>query len=238
MIIFPGIYLKNGRCNQPSGQTTPRKLAYEYQQMGASALYIVDKDGAMMGHLENEEIIKDIVEEISIPIQVGGGIRSVQDVERLLNIGVNRVIIGTKAVGNPAFVKDVINNFGENRIIVSLDTIDGMIVTNGWEKVSSSRALDHAMEMEHLGVKNITYIDASRQTHTSYNFIEEINELKQKTSINIITRGNHWTLKELEKLEEMNVLGVVLEKDIFPGALDMKKLMEIFNKGETNIYGL
>ncbi|MEG1459685.1 MAG: HisA/HisF-related TIM barrel protein, partial [Acetivibrio sp.] len=194
-------------------------------------------DGARMGHLINEQALKEILEEINIPIQVGGGIRSMQDVERLLNIGAGKAIIGTKAVGNPAFIKDVITNFGKDKIIVSIDTIDGMIVTNGWEKASSVRAIDHAMEMKKLGVINISYVDASRENHTSFNFIEEIHELYEKTGLHIITRGNRWSLKELEKLEEINVRGVVIEKDVFPGSMDIKSLIEIFNKGEADTYG-
>ena len=236
MLIFPAIFIKNGRCNSHANQNLPWKLAVEYVNMQASCLHIIDIDGARMGNLVNEESISSIVSKISIPIEVGGGIRSLKDVEHLLDLGASRVIIGTKAVGNPAFIKDVIANFGQDKILVSIDTNDGFVVTEGFEKINSVRAIDHAIEMKSYGVQNICYVDASTKMHTTFSFCEEIDELYNKTKLNIIAKGNISSVKDLEKLKDVNAYGVVLEKNEIQRELNIKKAIDIFEKGDS--YGL
>ncbi|MFA9465773.1 MAG: HisA/HisF-related TIM barrel protein [Velocimicrobium sp.] len=234
MLIFPAIFIKNGRCNSHTNQNLPWKLAVEYAQMGASHLHIIDIDGARIGTFVNEESILAILSRVSIPIEVGGGIRSLKKVEHLLDMGASRVVIGTKAVGNPAFVKEVISNFGQERILFSIDTKNGFVVTEGFEKINSMRAIDYAIEMKSYGVKNICYVDASQKKHTSYSFCEEIEALYQKTKLNIIAKGNISSMKELEKLKEVNTCGVVLEENEVLREINIKKAIDIFEKGDSD----
>lgn len=232
MFILPAIFIRNGRCNPHTNQTLPWQLALEYEEMGATGLHVIDIDGARMGTMVNEESISGLIARTSLPIAVGGGIRTLKDVEHLLAIGASKIVIGTKAVGNPAFVKEVIANFGPQKILVSIDTKDGFVVTNGFEKLNSMRVIDHAMEMLEYGVRNICYVDASNKLHTAYSFCEEVDELYRKTGLNIVAMGNIGSLKDLERLKEANAYGVVLEKNEFQQELNIKRAIEIFEKGD------
>lgn len=229
MLIFPGIFIKNGRCRIQTKEESPRKLALQYAENGASYLHIIDTDGARLGHIANEESVEKILGAVNIPVQIGGGVRSLKDIEHLLEMGASRVIVGTKAVGNPTFIKDAITNFGSEKIVVSIDSKDGFIVTEGWEKVNSVRAIDHALDMKRYGVKYICYVDASQMGHTSFDFAEELNGLYRKTGLNIIAMGNMLSLKELELLKEQNAYAVVLGNREKSRDLDIKKAIELFN---------
>lgn len=232
MFILPAIFIRNGKCNPYTNQTLPWQLAMEYEEMGATSLHVIDIDGAETGTLMNEEGISAILTKTSLPVEVGGGIRHLKDVEHLLSLGASRIIIGTKAVGNPAFVKDVIANFGPQKILVSIDTKDGFVVTNGFGTINPVRVMEHAMEMLEYGVRNICYVDASNKLHAAYSFCEEVEELYRRTGLNIIAMGNVESLKDLERLKEANADGVVLEKNEFQQELNIKRAIEIFEKGD------
>jgi phosphoribosylformimino-5-aminoimidazole carboxamide ribotide isomerase len=135
MILFPAIDIKNGQCvrlRQGSFQDVlvysdiPLKIAKQWEAAGASFIHIVDLDGALVGHSVNDEVIKEIVSEVNIPIQVGGGIRTIKDIENKLSLGIERVIIGTKAVKDPAFIKEAIATFGAQRIVIGIDAKEGI----------------------------------------------------------------------------------------------------------------
>lgn len=237
MLIVPAIFLNSRKYKSQIDRNSVKRLAEEYMQMGATHLHVIDVDGARMGTIINEESVLNILERVKIPIEVGGGIRSLKDIEHLLDLGVSRVVIGTKAVGNPAFVKDVISNFGKDRIVVSIDTKDGFVVTDGFEKMNAMRAIDHAVEMKSYGVQNICYVDASSKRHSSFSFCEEIDVLYKKTNLTIVAMGNIHSIKELERLKEVHAFGVVLEKKESKRELNIEKAIEIFEKGDTK-YGL
>ena len=141
MKLFPAIDIKNGQCvrlRQGSFRDVlvysdiPLKIAKEWEASGASFIHVVDLDGALVGHSVNEAVIKEIVDNVSIPIQLGGGIRSIKDIENKLNLGIDRVIIGTKAAVDPAFMKEAISTFGPERIIAGIDAKDGVVAVEGW----------------------------------------------------------------------------------------------------------
>ena len=140
MKLFPAIDIKNGQCvrlRQGSFRDVlvysdiPSKVAKEWEASGASFIHVVDLDGALVGHSVNEAAIKDIVESVTIPIQLGGGIRSVKDIENKLNLGISRVIIGTKAAIDPGFMKEAIALFGPERIVAGIDAKDGIVAVEG-----------------------------------------------------------------------------------------------------------
>ena len=198
MQLYPAIDIRNGQCvrlrqgqfhNQEVYSSSPVKVAKQWETQGASFIHLVDLDGALHGHGVNEEVIKDIASSVSIPVQVGGGIRTIKDIENKLNIGVNRVIIGTKAVENPAFIKEAISNFGAERIVIGIDAKNGMVATEGWEKVSNYNAITLALNMKELGVKTIVYTDISKDGMLQGPNVECTKEMVDMTGLDIIASG-------------------------------------------------
>ncbi len=145
MQLYPAIDLKNGQCVRlKQGEfkeitvysDKPEEIAALWQKQGATYLHLVDLDGALAGHSVNEEVIRRIVNTVSIPVEIGGGIRSEEAIASMLSLGVARVIIGTKAVKQPEFIRDMIEKFGADRIVLGVDAKDGMVAIHGWEKTS------------------------------------------------------------------------------------------------------
>lgn len=239
MRLFPAIDIKNGQCvrlRQGSFQDVlvysdiPLKMAKQWEACGASFIHIVDLDGALVGHSVNDEVIKEIVSEVNIPIQVGGGIRTINDIENKLNLGIERVIIGTKAVKDPAFIKEAIAVFGAKRIVIGIDAKDGMVAIEGWEKVSSYQAVNLALEMKKYGVKTIVYTDISKDGMLMGPNIIHTKEMVDATGLDIIASGGVSSLKDLEMLEEINVYGTIMGKALYENRIDLKKAVQLFEK--------
>lgn len=170
MKLYPAIDIKNGQCVRlRQGKfddviiysNNPVDIAKEWEACGASFIHLVDLDGALCGHAVNAEVIRKIASTVNIPVEVGGGIRNIKDIEDVLALGVSRVIIGTKAVENPNFIKEAVDKFGADKIVAGVDAKDGLVAIHGWEKVSNIKAVDLCMEMKKLGIKTIIYTDIS-----------------------------------------------------------------------------
>jgi len=239
MILFPAIDIKNGQCvrlRQGNFQDVlvysdiPLKIAKQWEGAGASYIHIVDLDGALVGHSVNDEVIKSIVTEVGIPVQVGGGIRTIKDIESKLSLGVARVIIGTKAVKDPAFIKEAIATFGADRIVIGIDAKDGMVAIEGWEKISSYQAVSLAMEMKKQGVKTIVYTDISKDGMLQGPNISHTKEMVEVTGLNIIASGGVSSLKDLEMLGEINVYGAIIGKALYENRVDLKTAIGLFEK--------
>ncbi len=237
MKLFPAIDIKNGQCvrlRQGSFQDVlvysdnPLKIAKQWEACGASFIHIVDLDGALVGHSVNDEVIKSIVAEVKVPIQVGGGIRTIKDIENKLELGIDRVIIGTKAVKDPGFIKEAVSTFGSKRIVIGIDAKDGMVAIEGWEKVSSYQAVSLAMEMKKLGVRTIVYTDISKDGMLQGPNIPHTKEMVEVTGLNIIASGGVSSLKDLEMLEEINVYGAIVGKALYEKRIDLKKAVKLF----------
>lgn len=237
MILFPAIDIKNGQCvrlRQGNFQDVlvysdiPLKIAKQWEAAGASFIHIVDLDGALVGHSVNDEVIRDIVSEVSIPVQVGGGIRTIKDIEQKLSLGVERVIIGTKAVKDPAFIKEVVNTFGADRIVIGIDAKDGMVAIEGWEKVSSYQAVSLALEMKKYGVTTIVYTDISKDGMLQGPNVAYTQEMVNATGLNIIASGGVSSLKDLELLQEINVYGAIMGKALYENRIDLKTAVSLF----------
>lgn len=237
MILFPAIDIKNGQCVRlRQGRfedvlvysDTPLKIAKLWEAQGASFVHIVDLDGALVGHSVNDETIKSIVAELKIPIQVGGGIRTIKDIEHKLSLGVNRVIIGTKAVNDPAFIKEAITKFGAERIVIGIDAKDGMVAIEGWEKISSYHAVSLAQEMKKMGVKTIVYTDIAKDGMLQGPNISYTKEMVQATGLDIIASGGVSSLKDIEKLQEIKVYGAIVGKALYENRVDLKQAIELF----------
>jgi phosphoribosylformimino-5-aminoimidazole carboxamide ribotide isomerase len=239
MKLFPAIDIKNGQCvrlKQGSFKKvlvysdTPLSIAEQWEADGASFIHIVDLDGALVGHSVNDDVIKSIVEKVNIPVQVGGGIRTIKDIDSKLSLGVERVIIGTKAVKEPAFIKDAIAVFGADRIVVGIDAKNGMAAIEGWEKVSGFSAISLALQMKEFGIKTIVYTDIARDGMLQGPNIIYTSEMAGATGLDIIASGGISSLKDLEMLQEINVYGAIIGKALYEEKIDLKKAVSMFEK--------
>jgi len=233
MEIIPAIDLRNGKCVRlyqgDYGQETifsddPVSVALRWQSEGARRLHIVDLDGAARGEPSNLEAIEDIMVAIDIPVQVGGGIRSIETIEQLFAAGVERAILGTVAVEKPDLVKEACQRFGD-RIIISIDARDRWVATRGWLQKSTVTASELANRMADLGVKRFIYTDISRDgTLTSPNF-EAIAELLSQVNVPVIAAGGISSVYHMTRLAELGVEGAIVGKAIYTGDV---KLGEAF----------
>jgi len=233
MDIIPAIDLRNGKCvrlyqgdyeKETLFSDDPVSIALRWQSEGARRLHIVDLDGAAQGKPVNLETIEDIVTAIDIPIQVGGGIRSIETIERLFGAGVERAIMGTVAVEKPDLVSEACRRFGD-RIIISIDARDRMVATRGWLKKSGATASELASIMIELGVERFIYTDISRDgTLTSPNF-EAIAEFLSQVSTPVIAAGGISSVYHLTQLAELGAEGAIVGKAIYTGDV---KLIEAF----------
>lgn len=237
MILYPAIDIKNGQCVRlRQGQfhdievysNSPVKIAKIFEDQGASYIHIVDLDGALVGHSVNNDAIKEIAKNVQVKVQVGGGIRTIKDIDNKLDLGISRVIIGTKAVENPAFVKEAIYNFGADRIVVGIDAKHGMVAIEGWGKVSNYNAVSLAIEMHDMGVKTIVYTDISRDGMLMGPNIEHTKEMVDKTGLDIIASGGMSSMKDLEMLKEVNVSGAIIGKALYENKIDLKCALDMF----------
>lgn len=239
MRLYPAIDIRNGQCVRlRQGQFhdvevyshVPANVAMQWEQKGASYIHIVDLDGALAGHSVNDEVIKEIVATVSVPVQVGGGIRTIQDIEHKLNLGVSRVIIGTKAVENPKFIKEMITTFGADKIVIGIDAKNGMVAIEGWEKVSSYNAVSLALEMKEMGVSTIVYTDISKDGMLQGPNIEHTKEMVEATGLQIIASGGVSSMKDLEALNGIKVSGAIIGKALYERRIELEKATHLFEQ--------
>lgn len=234
MIIFPAIDIINGKCVRlKQGQydkitifsDDPVQMAIQFRNAGAKYLHVVDLDGAR-GDGSNREIIRNIVQAVDIPVQTGGGIRTMADIDEVLGFGVSRVIIGTSAVRDPEFVTEAVKKYGD-RIVVGIDARDGYVAIEGWEKTSGYKALDFASKMESLGVKTIVYTDINTDGMLAGPNLFAMEEMVKRVKMDVIASGGVSSLKDILKLKETGVAGVIVGKAIYTGDVDLKQALQI-----------
>ena len=235
MIILPAIDIKNGKVvrlkqgdfNQETVYSdNPLEIAKQFEKNKAKWLHIVDLDGASLEKNRNIEIIKEIRENTSLSIQTGGGIRSKEDVKKLIDLGIDRVIIGTLAVKNPELLKKIVNKFGSEKILISIDARDGKVATSGWQEESELKVIDFAKKLEQMGIKYILYTDIKRDGMLSGPDVEGLKELKENTSLNIIASGGISSLKDIKKLNELSFYGVITGQALYTNQFNLKEAIE------------
>ena len=233
MLLIPAIDLKDGKCvrlkqGDMNDSTTfgedPAAMARRWLDAGARRLHLVDLNGAFAGQPVNQAAIKAILKEVGdeIPVQLGGGIRDLDTIERYLDGGLSYVIIGTAAVKNPGFLRDACTAFG-GHIIVGLDAKDGKVATDGWSKLSGHEVIDLAKKFEDYGVEGVIYTDIGRDGMLSGVNIEATVKLAQALSIPVIASGGLSNLQDIERLcavESEGVEGVICGRAIYTGDLD------------------
>lgn len=236
MIIYPAIDLKEGRCvrlyqgdfaQETVVNPDPVKQAIAFENAGAKALHIVDLDGALSGDLTNLKVIQAILAAITIPIQVGGGIRSMAQVARYLDAGVSRVIIGSKAVEDPAFVAEAVQQYGD-QIAVGIDAKDGLVATRGWLAVSDQNYLTVADQMAQLGVKTIIFTDIAKDGTLMGPNLEQLQAIAAKVpDLQIIASGGISSREDLEAVKALGVYGVISGKALYNGNITMIDVVEV-----------
>ena len=233
MLLIPAIDLKDGRCvrlQQGDMQAStvfsedPAAMARRWLNAGARRLHLVDLNGAFAGKPVNEPAIKAILAEVGdeIPVQLGGGIRDLDTIERFLDDGLSFVIIGTAAVKNPGFLRDACSAFG-GHIIVGLDAKDGKVATDGWSKLTGHEVADLGKKFEDYGVESIIYTDIGRDGMLSGINIEATVRLAQALTIPVIASGGLSNMADIDKLcavEHDGVEGVICGRAIYSGDLD------------------
>lgn len=239
MIIFPAIDLKDGKCvrlfkgdmNQVTVfNDSPAAQAKKFEDFGFKFLHIVDLDGAIAGGSRNTESVKEILKTIEIPTQLGGGIRSISAIEKWLEIGISRVILGTVAAKNPELVVEACKKF-PGKIVVGIDAKGGKVATEGWVETSEITSLELAKKFENCGVSAIIYTDISRDgTLTGFDF-EGTKKLAENLSIPIIASGGVSKAEDLDQvktLEQFGVCGVIAGRAIYENKIsaeDLKKFL-------------
>jgi phosphoribosylformimino-5-aminoimidazole carboxamide ribotide isomerase len=233
MLLIPAIDLKDGHCvrlkqGDMNQSTTfgedPTLVARDWVSKGARRLHLVDLNGAFAGHPKNEMAIRKILKSVGseVDVQLGGGIRDLDTIERYLDAGLRYVIIGTAAVKNPGFLQDACTAFG-GHIIVGLDARDGKIATDGWSKLTRHDVIDLGKKFEDYGVESIIYTDIGRDGMLSGVNIEATVKLAQALKIPVIASGGLSTMTDIEALcdvESEGVEGVICGRAIYSGDLD------------------
>ncbi len=242
MIIFPAIDLRGGKCvrlfkgdfsRETIFSDNPSAVAVKWEEMGAQYLHVVDLDGALQGETKNREAIRSILGAVHIPMELGGGLRSLESIERALTGGIQRVILGSAAVENPSLVQEACHRFGD-RIVVAIDARDGIVATQGWESSGNVSALDFAKQMADYGVKTVIYTDISRDGTLSGLNLEGAIELSKVSGLRVVASGGVRSLEDIRAVkahETDGIEGVIVGQAIYSGRLDLKKALRIAAEG-------
>jgi phosphoribosylformimino-5-aminoimidazole carboxamide ribotide isomerase len=240
MLLIPAIDLKDGKCvrleqGDMNVSTTfgdnPAAMARRWLDAGARRLHLVDLNGAFAGKPVNESAVKAILREVGdeIPVQLGGGIRDLDTIERYLDDGISYVVIGTAAVKNPGFMKDACSAFG-GHIIVGLDAKDGKVATDGWSKLTGHDVVDLAKKYEDYGVESIIYTDIGRDGMLSGLNIEATVRLAQALTIPVIASGGLTGFDDIRALcavEGEGIVGTIAGRAVYDGSLDFKAAQDM-----------
>lgn len=232
MIIYPAIDIKDGRCvrllqGRFEDETVfgnPMEMAKKWASMGASWLHTVDLDGARHGNSSNRQIISEIARVSGIPVQMGGGIRTMEDIDEVLNLGIQRAILGTAAVSNPQLVRQALLKY-PGRVAVGIDAKDGRVAVEGWEKVSSHAAVDFAKTMEQLGCGVIIYTDIATDGMLKGPNLKAMEEMIAAVGMEVIASGGVSSIADLMSLKNIGAAGAITGKALYTGAISLQEAL-------------
>ncbi|MHB1415569.1 MAG: 1-(5-phosphoribosyl)-5-[(5-phosphoribosylamino)methylideneamino]imidazole-4-carboxamide isomerase [Chloroflexota bacterium] len=235
MLMIPAIDIRGGKCvrllqgdyeQETIYDDNPTAAALRWQKAGARRLHVVDLDGAAANSPQNLPAIASIAASVSIPVQVGGGIRRQEDIAALFAAGVDRAILGTAAVEDRSFVHQAVAKYGR-RIVIGIDAREGLVAVRGWRETSAVKAIDLAQEMESLGVARIIYTDISRDgTLTEPNYAG-LAEMVAAVRIPVIASGGVSRLEQLQRLVALGVEGVIVGRALYTGHLDLTEALRV-----------
>jgi len=235
MILFPAIDLyqkkavrlyKGDYANMTVYSKNPIEVARDFEAKGAKYIHMVDLEGAKDGTTPNLSVVEQVAKETSLFVEIGGGIRNIETVQRYLDAGVSRVILGTAAVNDEAFLQAAVTKYGE-KIAVGADVRDGCIAIKGWLEKSAVTLEDLLQKMEALGVKNVICTDISRDGAMRGTNLELYKVLSKKYKLDITASGGVSTMDDIRKLREMGIYGAIIGKAYYTGAIDLKEALEV-----------
>ncbi|HJF33347.1 MAG TPA: 1-(5-phosphoribosyl)-5-[(5-phosphoribosylamino)methylideneamino]imidazole-4-carboxamide isomerase [Sporosarcina psychrophila] len=233
MILFPAIDIRNGKCvrliqgdydQEIIYNDSPTSMAKEWEKQGAEYIHVVDLDGAKTGNSLNRDAIQAIAKSVSIPVQVGGGIRTMEIIDAHIEAGVNRVIIGTAAIQDKPFLMEAVEKYGE-KIAVSIDARKGFVATDGWTETSDVLAVDLLRELEAAGVKTVIYTDIMKDGMMQGPNFHELEMMDTASSIDIVASGGVSTEEDIVQLRELNLYGAIIGKALYDGKLSLEKIL-------------
>ena len=239
MIVFPAIDIRGGKCvrlfkgdfdRETVFSDHPWEMAKKWQSQGAEFLHLVDLDGARAGEPQNLSTVREILSAISIPAELGGGIRTMKDIEGVLSLGIRRVILGSVAVRDPELVRVACAEYGGERVVVGIDAREGIVAVDGWGVSGGVKAEELAKRMAEAGVRTIIYTDISRDGTLSGVNVEATASLARATGLRVVASGGVKSPEDIRRLkacEKDGIEGVILGKSIYAGALDLREAIEI-----------
>lgn len=237
MRLYPAIDLKDGMCvrlvqgnydDLTVYNADPVEVAKKWESLGAEYIHIVDLDGAKAGKSINDEVIKRITQSIQIPIQVGGGIRNMNDVASKLGLGVGRVILGSAAVKNRTFVREAVLKYGPDKIVIGVDAKNGQVAIEGWQEVTNVTAIEFAQQLKELGVSTIIYTDIAKDGMLQGPNIEETKRLIEETELDIIASGGVTTLEDLKHIQDIKAEGAIIGKALYTDRIKLDEAIKCF----------
>ncbi len=238
MIIFPAIDIKDGKCARLIKgdfnkiifyKDSPANQATKYSESGFNDIHIVDLDGALQGKPVNSIIVKEIIKKVKSRIQIGGGIRTIDDINNWIEMGVDKVVMGTAAVENKDLLKIACDKF-KNKIAVALDVKGGLIALSGWKKQTNISAVDYIKEIQNIGVSRIVYTDINKDGTKKGPNIKDTVELSNKIKIPLVISGGVSSIEDIKKiklLSNSNIEGVIVGKSIYDGDIKISDLAEL-----------
>ncbi|PKM43042.1 MAG: 1-(5-phosphoribosyl)-5-[(5-phosphoribosylamino)methylideneamino]imidazole-4-carboxamide isomerase [Firmicutes bacterium HGW-Firmicutes-8] len=244
MLVIPAIDLRNGKCvrlvegkleHETIYSDDPAEMARKWEGLGARFLHLVDLDGAFAGKPQNAKAVAGIVKSVSIPTELGGGIRDMETITAYLDMGVNRVILGTVAISNPGLIEEACRKFGGERIVLGVDAKDGMAAIHGWDSTVMKTAVALANEMKELGIERIIYTDIRRDGTLKGPNLESTKEIAEQTGLKVIASGgisNLDDIKAVKELEPFGVDSVITGKALYDGRLNLAEALRICTEQE------
>ena len=241
MLIIPAIDLKNGKvvrllCGKYELETVysdnPVKIAKKWEQDGARLMHIVDLDGALKGKPQNLDIVKDIIKNVKVELEFGGGVRDIDTVKKLLDLGISKIVVGTKAAEDSKFVKKLGKDFTKETVI-SIDAANGIVATRGWIKETKENAIDLAKKMQACGIRRINYTEISKDGTLSGPNIESIKKLLgaiDVSKMSLVASGGISSLddiKQLKAFEPKGLIGVIVGKAIYENKINLKEAIQL-----------
>ena len=235
MIVIPAIDLKNGRCvrllqGRKSEMTVynenPVAVAKQFAAAGAEMIHVVDLDGAFNGgESPNRAVVREIVETIDVPVEFGGGIRSLKDVQELSDAGVARIVLGTVAAESPILLREFVSNF-TSRVCVGIDARDGRVMTRGWQSATPLLAIDFARSVAECGVERIVYTDIARDGMLSGPNIEQTLAVARAANVNVTASGGVSSLDDIKRLRDAGdsrLDSVIVGKALYEGKFKLEE---------------
>ena len=237
MKIFPAIDIKDKKCvrlvkgdfdNKTEYKMSPVEQASKYKEHGFKNLHIVDLDGALIGETVNLSIIQEIVSKFDLKIEIGGGVRNFESIQKYINVGVEKVILGSAAIKDKNFLKKACEKF-QNKIALGLDAKDGYLSVSGWKENSNQLTLDYLKEVNDYGASRLIYTDINRDGMKKSPNFEETVKVADKSSCPVIISGGVSSIDDIRKAKELNnnnIEGIIVGKAIYDGDIKLEELVK------------